>query len=73
VGRRLNGKYWQIRRDQEAKSHKARELEAANRAAEAACVAKSQFLAHMSHEIRTPMHGILGLPQLAMAPEAPFG
>lgn len=29
--------------------------------AEAACVAKSQFLATMSHEIRTPLNGVIGM------------
>ncbi len=50
--------------DIDAQKRQALALEVAERQAQVAAEAKSNFLANVSHEIRTPMNGVLGVMQL---------
>ncbi|MET0231158.1 MAG: ATP-binding protein, partial [Rhodanobacteraceae bacterium] len=57
----------ELRRQLETLRHTQGELLLAKHAAEAAMMAKGEFLATMSHEIRTPLNGVLPLLELVLS------
>jgi signal transduction histidine kinase/CheY-like chemotaxis protein/HPt (histidine-containing phosphotransfer) domain-containing protein len=57
----------ELRRQLETLRHTQGELLLAKHTAEAAMMAKGEFLATMSHEIRTPLNGVLPLLELVLS------
>jgi PAS domain S-box-containing protein len=61
--------YATLERDMTERRRVEAELNAAKATAEAANLAKSEFLSSMSHELRTPLNAILGFAQLMESDE----